>query len=122
MRKAKNNDPGGVKFTLCQKIKKLEEQLAQALEGRRQALAQAEDYLERLAKAASHINNMEGALAELRKSLDDMRRQRDRAQGEEERERERRTIAHKNFYRAMGWIDAKMDKPPLLEDFGEIPF
>lgn len=106
----------------AQTVRQLREQLAQALEGRREALAQAKDYLEKFETAGRQLDTLANAVIELRKSLEDMRRQRDRAEAREENEREKRIVAMKNLYRVMGWVDARLDKPPLLEDLGEIPF
>jgi outer membrane protein TolC len=106
----------------AQTVRQLREQLDQALEGRKASLAQAQDYLDRLESAGRRITILDTAVTELRKSLEDMRRQRDMAQAREENEREKRIVAQKNLYRVMGWVDARLDKPPLLEDFGEVPF
>jgi chromosome segregation ATPase len=101
----------------AQTVRQLREQLAQALEGRREALAQAQDYLERLEVANRRINILDTAVGELRKSLEDMRRQRDHAMQCEDNERMRARIAETNLARAMGWADSKMDRPPEMMDF-----
>jgi predicted nucleic acid-binding Zn-ribbon protein len=72
--------------------------------------------------AEKAYDNLNAAVVELRKQLEDMRKQRDRAVEEAERERSRARAAQSNLSRAMGWIDAKMDKPPFIDDTGEWPF
>lgn len=84
----------------------------QEIEGLKADVKYAEAAADRLADAVNQLS----------KSLEDMRKQRDRAVDEAERERFRARSAENNLSRAMGWVDAKMDKPPLLGDAGEWPF
>lgn len=59
--------------------------------------------------------DLSAAVADLRKQLEDMRRQRDRAVDQAEQDRARCERARENLARAMGWVDAKMDQAPMLE-------
>ena len=80
------------------------------------ACAEAETLREKLMVAERQIDLMSVAGGELRKQIEDMRRQRDQAMIGEENERMRARIAETNLARAMGWADAKMDRPPEMMD------
>ena len=56
------------------------------------------------------------AVSDLRKSMDDMRGQRDEAQQDAKEWSGAFRGAEKDLARALGWIDAKMDKGPRLSD------
>lgn len=75
-----------------------------------------------LAHARKYCNDMAEAVVELRKALEDTRRQRNEARNEAEGYRSRCHAAELGMSRAMGWVDAKRDVPPHIESPLEIPF
>lgn len=61
-------------------------------------------------------------LKTLRTQLDDVRRDRDRAREQASENEGRRRGTEIDLSRALGWIDAKRDIPPSLDQRLEIPF
>jgi uncharacterized protein YoxC len=96
--------------------------LEQAQRERDEALQQSKGLRDDVQMAERQADALAAAVNKLSAQLEDMRKQRDRAVDEAERERFRARSAENNLSRAMGWVDAKMDKPPLLADAGEWPF
>lgn len=82
-------------------------------------LAETEDALkesrEETKMAEAAYNKLADAVSGLRAQLEDMRKQRDRAVDQAERAEVRLRDKQIELSRAMGWIDCKMDKPPLFE-------
>lgn len=70
----------------------------------KQDVIQAEKYAESLAETVQ----------DQRKTIDDLRRQRDNAQKEATALLSEFSAKERDLYRAIGWIDAKMDKAPGL--------
>ncbi len=75
-----------------------------------------------VAAAEKAHDNLAAAANELRIQLEDMRKQRDMAQCRAEDAQEQERIADGNMKRLLGWVDAKMGKPPALECSSRIPF
>lgn len=100
------------------------EQIEVIARERDQARAEAEGLREDLRASERYADSLATAGNEMRKIIEDMRKQRDRADERADLADRRCTDARANLYRAMGWIDAKMDKPPeITPDFNrEMPF
>jgi chromosome segregation ATPase len=60
--------------------------------------------------------------ASLRSQLEDMRKQRDMAFGNADGAEMRLRDKQIDLARCLGWIDAKMDRPPHVDTITEIPF
>jgi septal ring factor EnvC (AmiA/AmiB activator) len=108
MSRKKDEDLEGRLVLVAMKCAELEKALH---ESRRETMA-AEDAYSKLADAISG----------LRSQLDDMRKVRDRAVDNAEGAEMRLRDKQMELARCLGWIDAKMDKSPQIDDFGRIPF
>lgn len=98
------------------------DQIAALTRERDHAQAQAEGLRSDLTSVERTAGALSEAVKSLRVQLEDMRKQRDRAVDEAENERLRARTAERNLDRAMGWVDAKMDRPPELDTFTGRPF
>jgi chromosome segregation ATPase len=89
-------------------------------------LAETEDALKESRQetkmAEDAYNKLADAISGLRSQLEDMRKVRDRAVDNAEGAEMRLRDKQMELARCLGWIDAKMDKSPQIDDFGRIPF
>jgi hypothetical protein len=102
--------------------KVIQEQLAKLAQERVEALDAGQKAIDGWTAEQEKYRNLQkahdgvlAAMADLRKQVDDLRRQRDVALEDTNMARGRLEISIINHARAMGWIDAKMDRPPEIE-------
>lgn len=77
-----------------------------------------------VAAAEKAHDTLAGAVNDTRKNMEDLRRQRDLSQSREKEMQALLRYAEADLQRALGWIDAKMEKEPQMGalQYRELPF